>query len=310
MFDYDAIVIGGGPAGLSAGIYLTRAGYRVLLLEKESFGGQLKNMERIENYPGFARGVSGADLASEMIEQAAICGVEMEPGEVVGIDAFSSCKSVACADGKGYTCSVVIVASGSRAKRLGVPGEEAFGATGVIHCALCDGDRFTGGVVAVCGGGDAGVTEALYLARLASKVILIEAQPCLTASAILRERAQAHQGIEIRCGQRVVGITGDAALRALDLSDPITGQTERVPVDGVLVHVGVEPNTAWLEGLVGLDDERRVMVDHQLQTDHPGVFAAGDVRSGSPCQVASAVGDGAVAAVAAQRVLQLLDPEA
>lgn len=306
MFDHDAIIIGGGPAGLTAGIYLTRAGYRVLLLEKESLGGQLKNIERVENYPGFSRGVPGADLASEMIDQAAQCGVEMETREVVAVDVFSSCKSVTCEDGSAYTCSVVVAATGSRSRKLGVPGEDRFDGRGVIHCALCDGDRFAGGVVAVCGGGDSGVTEALYLARLASKVILIEALPALTASAVLRERARDHEGIEIRCGRSVKALSGETVLKAVELSDPATGSTESVPVDGVLVHVGVEPNTGCLQGIVALDDGGQVLVDHALQTDVEGIFAAGDLRAGSPRQVASAVGDGAVAGVAAQRLLQLL----
>ncbi len=305
MFDYDAIIIGGGPAGLTAGIYLTRAGYRVLLLEKEGFGGQVKNIEWIENYPGFAEGVSGPMLASEMITQAAKCGLVMKLGEVVTVEAFSGCKSVTCSDGSGYTCSVVIVAGGARPRTLGIPGEETFRASGVIQCALCDGGRFAGGVVAVCGGGDAGVTEALYLAKLASRVILIEASPALTASAILEERARRHEKIEVHCGRKVIEIVGDTCVRAVDLGDPASGQVERLPVDGVLVHVGVEANTDYLQGVLTLDGEGQVKVDGSLETETPGIFAAGDIRGGSPCQVASAVGDGAVAAVAAQRMLQL-----
>lgn len=309
MFDYDAVIIGGGPAGLTAGIYLTRAGYRTLLLEKESFGGKLKNIEMIENYPGFSHGVPGADLASQIIEQAARFGLEMEIGEVTSVDAFSSCKSVTCGDGRGYTCSVVIVTTGSKSKKLDVPGEEDFCGKGVIECALCDGDRFAGGVVAVCGGGDAGVTDALYLARLASRVVLIEAQPGLTASAVLRERLLAHPAIEVRCGQNVSAILGDMTLRAIEVNHGATGGKERLSVDGILVHVGVEPNTACLGGLVALDDEGQVLVDQAFQTDVPGILAAGDARSASPRQVASAVGDGAASAVTAQHLLQLAAEE-
>ncbi len=305
MFDYDAIIVGGGPAGLTAGIYLCRGGYRVLLLEKEAFGGQLKNIDWIENYPGFAKGVSGPDLASAMVDQAAGFGLEMKSAEVVSIESFSECRSVAASDGSAYTCHVVVVASGSKPRKLGVPGEEAFRARGVIECALCDGGGFAGKVVAVCGGGDAGVTEALYLAKLASKVILIEAEPCMTASSILQERARIHPNIEIRCGVRVAGIVGDAAVRAIDLDLAATGR-QSLPVDGVLVHVGVDPNTACLEGVVPLDEAGFVKVDAFLQSEMAYIFAAGDIRAGSPRQVAAAVGDGAIAAVAAQRALQLL----
>ena len=304
MFDYDAIIVGGGPAGLTAGIYLRRGGYRVLLLEKEAFGGQLKNIDCIENYPGFARGVSGPELASAMVDQAAGFGLEMNLGEVVSIESFSECRSVTASDGSAYTCHVVVAAGGSKPRKLGVPGEEAFRARGVIECALCDGGGFAGKVVAVCGGGDSGITEALYLAKFASKVVLIEAEPCMTASSILQERARIHPNVEIRCGARVAGITGGDTVRAIELD--LAAGRESLPVDGVLVHVGVDPNTACLEGVVPLDEAGFVKVDGFLQSEIPYIFAAGDIRAGSPRQVAAAVGDGAVAAVAAQRALQLM----
>jgi thioredoxin reductase (NADPH) len=275
----------------------------VLLLEKEAFGGQLKNIDCIENYPGFSEGTPGAELASAMVDQAAKYGLEMVLGEVSGIESFSECRSVACADGNSYTCHVVIVAGGSRPRKLSVPGEEAYRARGVIECALCDGGRFAGGVVAVCGGGDAGITEALYLSKLASRVILIEAESCMSASSILQQRALTNPNMEIRCGARVTGIIGDAAVRAIDLES--AAGHERLPVDGVLVHVGVDPNTACLEGVVPLDDSGFVKVDTLLRTETPYIFAAGDIRAGSPGQVAAAVGDGAVAAISALRRLQL-----
>ena len=232
-----------------------------------------------------------------MIDQAARYGLNLEIGEVVGVDSFSSCTSVVCADGGGYTCNVVIVAGGCLPKRLGVPGEETFVGHGVIHCALCDGSQFAHAVVAVCGGGDAGVTEALYLAKLASKVILIEAEPALTASAVLRQRALAHPRLETRCGERVVAMIGDERLRGVDVRDSASGRTERLAVDGVLVHVGVEPNTGYLKGVLALDEEGQIPVNMRLQTDIRSIFAAGDIRADSPRQVAAAVGDGAVAAV-------------
>ncbi len=304
MFDYDVIIIGGGPAGLTAGIYLARGRYRVLLLEKDLFGGQLKNIEWIENYPGFAEGISGPQLASEMVNQARRFGVRMEQGEVVGIESFSSTRLVNCADGKGYTCAAVVLAGGSRPKKLGVPGEDMFQNKGVIHCALCDGGQFIDQVVAVCGGGDAGVTEALYLTKLASKVVLIEAMPALTASAILKERALAEPKLEVRCNEKVLQIIGDEKVRAIEVTQTITGKKETLQVDGVLVHVGIIPNTDYLDGTIPLDEAGQILVNNRLETEIPSIVAAGDIREASPWQVAAAVGDGTIAAITVQRFLQ------
>ncbi len=306
MFDYDAIIIGGGPAGLTAGIYLTRARYRVLLLEKDQFGGQVKNIERVENYPGYADGVAGPQLASEMVNQALKCGVQLEQGEVTAIESYSSCISLLCSDGKGYTAAVVIIAGGARPKKLGVPGEDAFLGKGVIHCALCDGGQFVDRVVAVCGGGDAGVSEALYLTNLAGKVILLEVEQDLTATPILAERARVHPKLEIHCGEKIVEILGDEKLKALELVSVTTGVKRIVNADGLLVHVGIEPNTDYLEGVLSLDDQRQIVVNDRLETDMPYVMAAGDIRRHSPWQIASAVGDGALAGISAQRLLQTL----
>ena len=304
MFDYDVIIIGGGPAGLTAGIYLTRGGYRVLLLEKDAFGGQLKNIEWIENYPGFAEGIAGPQLASQMINQAIRFGVQLELAEVVGIESFSSTRLVNCADGKGYTCAAVVVAGGARPKKLGVPGEDMFQNKGVIHCALCDGGQFVDRVVAVCGGGDTGVTEALYMAKLASKVVLFEAMPELTASAILKERALKEPKLEVRCNEKVLQIIGDEKVKAVEVAQTVTDKKETLRVDGVLVHVGIEPNTEYLDGTVPLDEAGEIMVNNKLETEIPSIVAAGDIRSGSPWQVAAAVGDGTIAAITIQRFLQ------
>jgi thioredoxin reductase (NADPH) len=306
MFDYDAVIIGAGPAGLTAGSYLARARYRVLVIEKGQFGGQLKNVEWIENYPGFAGGIGGPQLASAMIDQAVRCGVELEQGEVTGIESFSSCQSIFCVNGKSYTSLVVIAAGGSRSKRLAIPGEDVFQAKGIIHCALCDGGQFADRVVAVCGGGDAGVTEALYLTKLASKVIIIEAQPALTATAILQERVRANPKVEVRCGERVLEIRGDQWVKNIDLIHGTTGRKETLGVDGILVHVGIEPNTEYLADAVPLNDQKQIVVSNRLETESPCIFAAGDIRVGSPRQIATAVGDGATAAITAQQTLQTI----
>ena len=307
MFDWDVVIIGGGPAGLSAGLYLSRANRRTILLDKESFGGYIKNVEWIENYPGFADGVSGAQLASEMVDQATKHGLQMETAEVTGIELFSSCRWVACAGGQGYTTNIVIIAGGSRPKKLGVPGEESLQGKGVFSCALCDGGQFEDRVVAVCGGGDAGVTEALYMTKLASKVILVEEQPELTATAVLQERALANPRLEIRCGIKVESIVGDDKVEAIELLDMASERRENLPVDGVLVQVGLEPNTSYLDGIVPLDGQGQVIVNDRMETEVPYLLAAGDIRSGSPGQIVTAVGDGAIAAISAQRILQELE---
>ena len=305
MYDWDAIIVGGGPAGLTAGLYLGRAKRRVLLLEKETPGGYIRNIELIENYPGFAQGVAGAKLAAEMLAQAREYGLETAIGEVSGLEAFSGTQYVNCADGKGFTAGVVIFAGGSKNKKLNVPGEAELAGKGVFECAFCDGGHFAGKTVAVCGGGDAGVTEALYLARIAAKVIVLEAMPELTATGVLRDRRAGAANIESRCGQRVTAITGKDHVEGISLSGPDGAET--LPVDGVLVHIGLEPNTDYLDGIVELDENGQIVVDASLVTDLPNVLAAGDIRSGSPRQVVTAVGDGALAGMTAVRLLQQLE---
>ncbi|MCX7912116.1 MAG: FAD-dependent oxidoreductase [Dehalococcoidales bacterium] len=305
MNEWDAIIIGGGPAGLTAGLYLCRGKFRTLLIEKGSVGGYIMNVELIENYPGFPDGIPGAELGMQMKEQALRYGLEVERAEAIAVQASASRKVVTSASGSTYACKALIIAGGSRPRKLGVPGEERFWGSGVITCAFCDGGLFTDRVIAVCGGGDSGITEALYMANLASRVIVIEAKPSLTATAVLQERARANPKIEIRCSTRVTAILGDGRVTGIEVSGE-SGGKEVLPVDGVLVHVGLEPNTGYLAGSVPLDEGGQVQVNTWLETPVPGVFAAGDIRSGSPRQVSAAVGDGAIAAISAQRFLQRL----
>lgn len=305
MFDWDAVIIGGGPAGLTAGLYLARASRRVMLIEKENFGGFPKNVEWIENYPGFPDGISGAQLATNMLTQAEKYGLQTEAGEVTTIELFSSTRWVGTTSGKGYTTGVVIIAGGSRPKKLGVPGEEELMGKGIIHCALCDGGQFANRPVAVCGGGDAGVTEALYLARLGSKVTLVEFMPRLTASAILQDRARGK--MDIQTGTKVETIVGKDKVEAVECVEIASGLKKTLPVEAVLVHVGLDPNTEYLQGVVPLDNAGQVIVDAKMQSAVPYVLACGDIRSGSVRQIAAAVGDGAVAGITAQRLLQEME---
>jgi thioredoxin reductase (NADPH) len=304
--DYDAIVIGGGPAGLSAGTELARARYRVLLLEKESFGGPIINVEWINGYPRAGEKTAGAMLASEMVQQAEQSGVEMELAEVVEVEPYSGCISIACADGKAYTSSVVIHSGGLHSRKLGIPGEEEFQGKGMIHCAMCDAGLYRDQVVAVCGGGDAGLIEALYLARYASKVFVIEAGAQLAAKPVLQARALADMKLAIRCGEKPVEIIGKEGVTGLVVESAASGKRQTLDAYGVLVHVGYLPATAYLEGVLALDDSGRIAVNEQFATDVPGAFAAGDIRSGSPRQVAAAIADGKAAARGAQKILETL----
>jgi thioredoxin reductase (NADPH) len=301
VFDWDCVIIGGGPAGLTAGLYLCRAKRRTLLLDKDTAGGYIRNIELIENYPGFADGIAGAALASRMVAQSTRYGLQIETAEVTGIELFSGTRYVACARGHGFTTGVIIVAGGSKNTKLGVPGEAGLSGKGVFECAFCDGGHYAGKVVAVCGGGDAGVTEALYMAKIASKVILIEAMPALTATAVLRDRLAALPNVEVRCGCSVAAIKGREKVEAIELTDD---KKETLNVDGVLVHVGVDPDTGYLEGIVPLDENGQVIINDRMESEIPYVLAAGDIRSGSPRQVVAAVRDGAIAAISAQRLLE------
>lgn len=305
MPDWDAVIIGGGPAGLTAGMYLCRGNWRTLLIEKEIVGGYIMNVEFIENYPGFKEGIVGSQLAVQMKNQALKYGLQVQRGEVNDLRGSLSSKYVTCLDGIAYSTATVIIAGGSAPKRLGVPGEDKLMGSGIITCAFCDGGQFADRVMAVVGGGDSGITGALYMVNIASWVILIEAMPQCTATAVLLDRAVASDKIEIRTGTRVTSIIGENQVEGIEIIDA-SGKKEILKVAGILVHVGLDPRTDYLRDVIPLDDGGQVVVNEWMETHVPGIYAAGDIRSGSPGQISTAVGDGAVAAIAAQRYLQTL----
>jgi thioredoxin reductase (NADPH) len=304
MPDFDVVIIGGGPSGLSAGLYLTRAKYKTLAIEQESLGGQITKIEWIENYPGFSRGVAGPQLASEILAQATNFGLQVELGEVVNIDLYTRSRYVQLADGRSFTARAIMIASGCRRMKLGIPGEKEFENYGVFSCALCDGEQFMGKTVAICGGGDSGLTEALYMTKLASKVILLEATLALTASQILQERARHNEKLEIHCNTKITSILGSNHVEAVELEHTQMGEKETILVDGVLVDIGMEPNTGFLQKTIPLDAKGCVLVNEKMETGVPYIYAGGDVRSGSPGQVVTGVGDGVTAAISIQKLLQ------
>ena len=296
--NYDVIIIGAGPAGLTAGLYTSRGKLRTLIIEKESLGGQLPNRDLIENYPGFPEGILGPQLKARMMDQAVNYDAEIQLNEVETIEIDGNPKVVKTSFGD-YSCQAIILAGGATHKNLGVPGEQEFADNGVFYCATCDGPRFADKVVAVVGGGDSGITEGLFLSKIVAKVILIEMLPQCTANKILLDIAYSNPNMEIKCGISVEAITGDEQVRALELLEIETGEKKTLPVDGVFIHIGVKPNTDYLRDIVPLTGDGFVTVNAKMETEIPGIFAAGDIRNNSSMQIATAVGDGATAGISA-----------
>lgn len=301
--EYDAIVIGAGPAGLAAASELALATCRVLVLETGSLGGTILNVEWIDDFPQAGERTRGALLASELVSRAQAAGAEIRIAQATEVEPYASCISVTCADGAAYTSSTLVLAGGLQSRRLGVPGESQFEGKGMIHCALCDAGLYRDRVVAVCGAGNAGVIEALYLARFCSRVHLLEQAPVPSARASLLNDVANEPKIELRCGVRPVEVVGDDAVAGI-VFENADGRREQLDVYGVLVHVGYEPVTDYLRDVVSLDSCSRVNTNDGVETDVPGVFAAGDLRSGSPRSVAAAIRDGKAAALAALEFLR------
>lgn len=301
--DYDVIIIGGGPAGLSAAIYTSRAGLHTMLLEKEAVGGELINREMVENYPGFGEGIDGPTLAAGMAEQAMTFGTEFEYGEVTGIEVAEGYKTVKTEE-ENYTCRGIIVTSGSLPRKLGVPGEEEFAHNGVFYCATCDGPLYAGKEVIVAGAGDSGITDALALARICPKVTVVEFLPQPKASKVLLDRADEDPKISIRCATKIEGVYGDSSMKGIEIEDRNSGEKSRIEAEGLLIRIGLLPNTKFLQGTLELTPVGQIPVDDSMQTAIPGIYAAGDVRVHSPMQISTAVGDGVTAAMSLGRYLQ------
>ena len=302
MKKYDVIIIGGGPAGLSAGIYTSRARLKSLLIEKGAIGGQIINAEKVENYPGFAEGISGIDLTTAMHQQATKFGLETLTDEVSSIEVKGKEKLVKTTQGD-FIAGAVIIAGGSERQKLGVPGEAKYTGKGVSYCATCDGAFFRGKTVAVIGGGNAAVTEALELTKFAAKIILVHRRNELRATKIMQEKLLADTRIQVSWDSAVQEIIGDTFVKQIRLRNVKTNKETVIDVSGVFVSVGSQPATGYLKGLLNLDAVGAIVTNGRLETSVPGIFAAGDIRSGSIRQVIGAAGDGAMAAVNAGKYL-------
>ena len=302
---YQLIIIGGGPAGLTAGLYASRARLATLLIDKGMPGGQIVNAELVENYPGFPEGISGMELASLMERQATKYGLEVAMAEVTGVDLAGGDRVVHTSEGS-YRTGALVLAGGSEHSKLGVPGEEELRGRGVSYCATCDGAFFRDRTVAVVGGGDVALNDALFLTRFASKVTVIHRRDQLRATKILQERAFEQPKIEFLWDSVVRSIEGEGQVDVLRTANVKTGQESTLEVSGVFITVGLRPNTSYLQGALALTPEGFILVDGRMATDVPGVYAAGDIRAGSARQVSSAVGDGATAAISAEGYLSSL----
>jgi thioredoxin reductase (NADPH) len=300
--DHDLLIIGGGPAGLTAALYAARAGLRTALVEKMTPGGQMVTTDRIENYPGFPEGVSGPDLSRHMAAQVQALGVPLIGDAVTAAALDGPLKTVDLTDQR-LTARAVIIASGASPKRLGVPGEAEFFGKGISSCATCDGPFYAGKVVAAVGGGDTAVQESAFVARFARKVYLIHRRDRFRADRILQERLRACANVEILWDTVVTGVRGFRGVEAVYLRQVKTGETRELPVEGFFVWVGIAPNADFVAGQLPQDPWGFILTDVQMATDVPGVFAAGDVRHTPLRQITTAVGDGALAAHSAEHYL-------
>jgi|WetSurMetagenome_2_1015567.scaffolds.fasta_scaffold157797_2 thioredoxin reductase (NADPH) len=300
--EYDVIIVGGGPAGLSAAIYTARARLSTLLVEKMAVGGQIINALMVDNYPGYKDGVSGVDLTMSMHEQATKFGVETLSDEVTSVKIEGGRKVVTASMGE-FASKAVIIAGGAAHQKINVPGEKEYTGKGVSYCATCDGAFYRDKTVAVLGGGNSAVTEALGLTKFASKIYLVHRRHELRAAKILQEKLLSNIQIQPVWDTAVEAITGKQFVEKVKIKNLLTDKTSELDVAGVFVSIGTQPDTDYLKSVVNLDAGGAIIVNDRLETSVPGIFAAGDIRSGSIKQVVAAAGDGAIAAVNAGKYI-------
>lgn len=299
---YDMIIIGSGPAGLAAAIYGQRARLSVLVIEKQPMsGGQIINTYDVDNYPGLP-GIGGFDLASKFRAHADALGAEFVTGEVLSVELAGDEKRIVT-DDAAYTAKTVVIATGAVHRKLSVPGEDRFCGMGVSYCATCDGAFFRGKEVAVVGGGDVALEDALFLARTCSHVYVIHRRDEFRGAKVLQEKVLAAENITVRWDSVVEEICGNEQVEALAVKNKKTGASEKLPAQGVFVAVGIQPNSELFKGILEMDEAGYILADEDGVTNLPGVFVAGDVRTKQLRQVITAAADGANAVTSVERYL-------
>lgn len=305
---YDAVVIGSGPAGMTAALYLARSSCSVLLFEQLTPGGQILMTEELENYPGFPKGIKGYELADLFAAHVDALAVDKVSGTVQQVDGTPGNFTVQADDGQRYAAKTVLVCSGAKHSKLGVEGEEALVGRGVSYCALCDGNFYRGRAVAVVGGGNAALEESLYLSRIVDKLYLIHRRSEFRGlPQYLKRLEEMSDKVEVLRDSKVLSLhNNDSGLTGLTVRNAKSGHEQEIPVEGLFVYVGFEPVTAFLPAALTRDPKGFVITDTEMRTSLPGIYAAGDIRSKLCRQVITAAGDGATAAQAAFVFLEQL----
>jgi len=299
---YDVVIIGGGPAGLTAGIYTSRDKLYTLIIDKGIIGGNINNADSIDNYPGFPEGINGPELAELMHRQAEKYGLKSITAEVTAVYIEGENRVIKTTGGD-FMAKAVIIAGGSDKVKMGIPGEKEFTGRGVSYCTTCDGPFFRNKKVVVIGGGNSAIYEAMHLIKFASSISLIHRRDKLRATAILQDKALAETKIEFILNTIVKSIEGKDFVQKLLLENVKTGKQSILETDGVFVSIGLKPNTDYLKDLLPLDKQGHIITDEHMSTNIAGIFATGDIRSGSIRQVTTAVGDGTVAALSAKKFI-------
>lgn len=302
MIIKDLVIIGGGPAGLTAGLYAARGALDTILFERGMPGGQAAATERIENYPGFPEGIDGIDLAMKMAEQAQRFGCEIIYSDIEKVDRHEQGFKITYMDGE-LLAKTIIVATGAKPKFLGVKGEQEFHGRGVSYCATCDGAFFRDATLAVIGGGDAAVEEAMFLTKFAAKVYIVHRRGELRATKILQTRAFENPKLEFVWHSVLEAVQGEQKVTGVLLKDVRNDEKRELPVDGVFVYVGTQANSSLIKDLVQLDENGYVMANEDTSTGVPGLYVAGDLRQKTLRQVVTAAADGAIAAIQAEKYL-------